>query len=75
MPLRGEDTVNFELEYIPLKEGFATLGGLRVILLGDAEVDDPRDVDSTEGRRDLRVLKEWDIFGEVWIHNEHSAIS
>lgn len=66
--LRGEGSVEFELDYMPLKPGFATLGGLRVIQVGDDEVDDPQLADSPDGR-EMRTLREWDVIGEVWVQD------
>jgi len=66
MPLRGEATTDFELDYMPLREGFSTIGGLRVIQVGDVEVDDSDSVDRAD-EKEMRVLKEWDVIGEVWV--------
>ncbi|KAI0948362.1 hypothetical protein AcV7_009128 [Taiwanofungus camphoratus] len=65
---------DFELLYMPLKTGFATIGGLRVVLVEDRMVHEEiiPDVSSADdGRRqyttEVRILKEWDVISEAWI--------
>ncbi|KAI0085449.1 hypothetical protein BDY19DRAFT_896735 [Irpex rosettiformis] len=61
----------FSLEFLPVRAGFATVGGVRVLLVEDRLVD-------TEGgeeqrpRRPLeaRTLKEWDVVAEVWVNSQ-----
>jgi len=64
----------FELSYLPLRTGFLTVGGLRILLLEDKVVSVAADNDVAEekdedagGRREARTLKEWDIIGEIWV--------
>lgn len=57
--------LDFELDYVALKQGFATVGGLRLLLVGekyvgDGEEDDVRSVE-------VRTLKEWSVVSEVWV--------
>ncbi|KAH9946330.1 DUF974-domain-containing protein [Epithele typhae] len=59
----------FELDYLPLKSGFLSVGGLRVLLVEDRLVEE----EDTEGAglpqlaAEPRVLKEWDVVAEVWV--------
>lgn len=43
----------FKLEYIAFKRGFCTVGGLRVLVVGDGLV--------------VSVAKEWNVIGEMWV--------
>lgn len=63
---------DFELTYMPLVKGFGTVGGLRVLLVedkhdGDAEVLEEDVHDGKSHRREAKILKEWDVIGEVWV--------
>ncbi|KAI0371753.1 DUF974-domain-containing protein [Pilatotrama ljubarskyi] len=60
----------FELSYLPQKSGFITVGGLRVLLVGDRLVDEGDTVDGTisgQYATEPRTLKEWDVVSEVWV--------
>jgi hypothetical protein len=64
-------------------KGFSGIGGLRVILIEDQLVDEDRtilndaggglfsvDQNDTSGVRrstEVRILKEWDTIGEIWV--------
>ncbi|KAG6812766.1 hypothetical protein H0H92_000681 [Tricholoma furcatifolium] len=59
---------DFELTFIPTQKGFATVGGLRVLLIND------RLLDTTEAANDdcsslsqARILKEWEVISEIWV--------
>ncbi|KAJ8482272.1 hypothetical protein ONZ51_g5473 [Trametes cubensis] len=60
----------FELSYLPLKTGFITVGGLRVLLVEDRLADED---DGFEGviagqyATEPRTLREWDVVGEIWV--------
>jgi hypothetical protein len=66
---------DFELSYLPLRKGFSTFGGLRVLLLEDMWIteDDPASVAGVvqgQGilpRTPARVLEEWSVIGEIWV--------
>ena len=66
---------NFELSYMSLRKGFCTFGGLRVLLLKDAWIDEdgPASNSGMEGeegiapRTQARILEEWGVIGELWI--------
>lgn len=60
---------DFELSYVPLKRGFATFGGLRAMLVEDRVTsEDGDDVPgSSLATAEPRVLKEWEVVGEVWV--------
>ena len=53
--MEGGEAVSreFELEYLAFKRGFCTVGGLRVLVVGDGPV--------------VSVAKEWNIIGEMWV--------
>ncbi|KAG6854988.1 hypothetical protein C0991_009811 [Blastosporella zonata] len=60
---------DFELKYLPTQKGFATVGGLRVLLVEDKFVDG-NDTDHNNpvgGLSQARTLKEWDVISEVWV--------
>jgi hypothetical protein len=64
----------FELSYLPLRKGFLTLGGLRVILAEDrmVAVNDDANEDShqvSQPTLEPRVLDEWEVVAEVWVHS------
>ncbi|EED78834.1 predicted protein [Postia placenta Mad-698-R] len=62
---------DFELSYLPLKRGFVTFGGLRVVLIEDVTVNEGQE-ESAQSRHhaeDVRVLKEWDVVGEIWVES------
>lgn len=58
----------FQLEFLPMRAGFATVGGLRVLLVDDRLVD-VEGVEDNRARRpaEARTLKEWDVVAEVWV--------
>jgi len=65
----------FDLSYLPLRKGFTTFGGLRVLLVEDRLVDDedvPPDGGSgkeAEPRQtEARTLEEWSVVGEIWVN-------
>lgn len=63
---------DFELSYLPLRTGFAAFGGLRVLLVEDRIVDEDEESvndGATQDHPQLRVLKEWDVVGEVWVES------
>ncbi|PCH38720.1 DUF974-domain-containing protein [Wolfiporia cocos MD-104 SS10] len=62
---------DFELTYLPLKSGFITVGGLRVILVEDRSVEgdvqgEPEGVQYAEKPRELRY---WEVVAEIWVHS------
>ena len=57
----------FELSYLPIRKGFTTVGGIRVLLIDDSFVKDTEDFMRGEKHRRARTLKEWDIISEVWV--------
>lgn len=59
---------DFTLTYIPTQKGFATVGGLRVLLVDDRFVDEGKTHNETyRSTAPARVLKEWDVISEVWV--------
>jgi hypothetical protein len=67
---------DFELLYMPLRKGFCTFGGLRVLLLEDAWVSGDGSASDSVVKRDeelsprtqARILEEWSVIGEVWVN-------
>ncbi|KAH9952206.1 hypothetical protein B0H21DRAFT_716167 [Amylocystis lapponica] len=58
----------FELSYLPLRRGFAKVGGLRVVLVEDRIADEGSAGDEeTRYSTEVRTLKEWDVVGEIWV--------
>ncbi|KAI0340658.1 DUF974-domain-containing protein [Trametopsis cervina] len=62
----------FSLEFLPVRCGFATVGGLRVLVVEDRVVDAEQSEEEGRARRpaEARVLREWDVIGEVWVESE-----
>jgi len=66
---------DFELQYIPVRTGFAIVGGLRVLLVADRLVD--ADEASTThhvrsqsaAQEKVRSLREWDVIAEMWVQS------
>ncbi|KAF7800271.1 hypothetical protein EIP86_011518 [Pleurotus ostreatoroseus] len=59
---------DFELEFMPLRSGFANVGGLRVLLVEDRLVDADEDSGERTGHfNDVRTLREWDVVAEIWV--------
>lgn len=67
--VRAIASQDFELEFLPLKSGFATVGGLRVLLVEDRLVDIEEDASEARSNRfsEARTLQEWDVVAEVWV--------
>ena len=61
----------FSLEFLPVRAGFATVGGLRVLLVED-RLADTEGGEEQRARRPLeaRTLKEWDVVAEVWVKSQ-----
>ena len=55
MEMKGGEAASreFKVEYIALKKGFCTVGGLRVLVVGDGPV--------------ASVAREWGVIGEMWV--------
>ncbi|KAF8589957.1 DUF974-domain-containing protein [Ramaria rubella] len=70
---RGESTREFECMFVPMRKGFATVGGLRVLLIEDREVEDANSQDDvvliSHINAEAKILREWDIVGEIWVAN------
>ncbi|KAG6874331.1 hypothetical protein C0995_001556 [Termitomyces sp. Mi166 len=62
-------TQEFELTYLPTRKGFATVGGLRILLTNNKFMDGEYldSVDSGGSLNQGQVLKEWDVIAEVWV--------
>lgn len=72
---RGEGCAEFTLTYYPKSRGFATVGGLRVLLVKDEErlvssEDDRDSVTLHQGnvqQSEATTVREWDVIAEIWI--------
>lgn len=72
--LKHQATLDFELDYVALRRGFAMVGGLRLLLVGEKFVDDDADKeDDDDGQSlvpkilEIRSLKEWNVVAEVLV--------
>ncbi|KAJ3865945.1 DUF974-domain-containing protein [Lentinula novae-zelandiae] len=72
--LKHQATLDFELDYVALRRGFAMVGGLRLLLVGQKFVDDDADKeDDDDGQSlvpkilEIRSLKEWNVVAEVLV--------
>ncbi|EAU88405.2 hypothetical protein CC1G_05171 [Coprinopsis cinerea okayama7 len=55
----------FQLTFVPVRRGFVTIGGLRILL-----VEDTTETEGEEPRwkpTRIQTLKEYDVIGEVWV--------
>lgn len=63
----------FNLSYLPTRIGYAAIGGLRILLLEDKNVDEDEywDDSSTYNQDGMpgqvRVLDEWKVIAEIWV--------
>ncbi len=68
--VRALASQDFELQFLPLRSGFATVGGLRILLVEDRVVHET-DAASTEMQLrplpEVKTLKELDVVAEVWV--------
>jgi trafficking protein particle complex subunit 13 len=58
---------DFELSYLPRQKGYTTIGGLRVLLVGDGTGKDSIYSEDIMRMSPVVTLKEWDVVGEVWV--------
>ena len=60
---------DFELTYLPRKSGFATVGGLRALVVEDRTVEGEDAVDERHvWLAEARTLREWDVVAEIWVN-------
>lgn len=60
--------VEFEMSWMPVKRGFVQVGGLRVVLVEDGiEGKEGGGGGGGGGGGAPRVVKEWDVVGEMWV--------
>lgn len=57
----GIASLNFSLTYMPMHKGYSTVGGLRILLVGDQLEGEDKE------KEDALPLKEWDIIAELWV--------
>jgi len=57
----GIVSLSFSLTYMPMQKGFSTVGGLRILLVGDQMDGEDRE------KEDALPLKEWDVIAELWV--------
>lgn len=66
---------DFELQYIPTRSGFHTVGGLRILLVADVLVDADEESlgrhsrSHSVGLDKVRTLREWEQIAEVWVQS------
>ncbi|KAI1790775.1 hypothetical protein LXA43DRAFT_471713 [Ganoderma leucocontextum] len=65
--LKAAASQEFELSYVPRKSGFLTVGGLRVLIVEDRLVEEDDSADGAVPLMEPRILKEWEVIGEVWV--------
>ncbi|KIY66260.1 DUF974-domain-containing protein [Cylindrobasidium torrendii FP15055 ss-10] len=61
-------SIDFDLDFMPLKDGWSAFGGLRILLVDDVYVDKGQEdgaLRKPAGR--AQVLKEWDVTAEAWV--------
>ncbi|KAG9040176.1 hypothetical protein FRB95_000105 [Tulasnella sp. JGI-2019a] len=68
-PQRWETSTEFSAQFYPLRDGFSTIGGMRVILVEDREVPSVTDGDDKGPVEPMepKILKEWEHIGELWV--------
>jgi len=54
---------DFEVAYVPVRTGFHTIGGLRILALEDRLVEG----DDNPPKRKASTVKEYEVIGEVWV--------
>jgi trafficking protein particle complex subunit 13 len=68
---RTEAIREFECTFVPIRKGLANVGGLRVLLIEDREVEERSGQDNLilipHIAAEAKVLREWDVMGEIWI--------
>ncbi|KAJ3781220.1 hypothetical protein GGU11DRAFT_368306 [Lentinula aff. detonsa] len=70
---KHQATLDFELDYVALRRGFALVGGLRLLLVGEKLVDDEAEVEKEDEQSanlktlEMRMLKEWNVIAEVLV--------
>lgn len=55
----------FEMTFVALQRGLSTVGGVRILLVDD-DLDEGENK-RTKSRTQARVLKEYDVVGELWV--------
>jgi trafficking protein particle complex subunit 13 len=67
---KADVMLEFECTFVPMRKGLANVGGLRVLLIEDREVetDSQNDLMSiSHVHAEAKILREWDVVGEIWI--------
>ena len=64
---RVEASQEFELTFLPLRTGFVCAGGLRLILIGNHQLDTDTESGPHVLVKEPCTLKELDVIAEVWI--------
>lgn len=63
---RGQASQDFNSEFYPLREGFATVGGLRVVVVEDREIN-ADEVVGISNDMEPKIIREWDLIADVWV--------
>lgn len=75
-PAKLHAVQEFRLSYLPVRKGFSTVGGVRVLLVEDKYLDDNSEDYSRKDKERQRVatpLKQWEVVAEVWV-SPHESI-
>ncbi|VDC06697.1 unnamed protein product [Peniophora sp. CBMAI 1063] len=56
----------FEMSWMPVRRGLVQVGGVRVLVVEDV-TDGKEGREGKEGGGGPRVVREWDVVGEVWV--------
>ncbi|TFK42800.1 hypothetical protein BDQ12DRAFT_710033 [Crucibulum laeve] len=65
----AEAIVEFRQSFVPLRRGFSTVGGLRILLVEDelfSEEEQEAPSIQTYNSRRVRTLREYDVVAEIW---------
>ncbi|KDR81384.1 hypothetical protein GALMADRAFT_134829 [Galerina marginata CBS 339.88] len=57
----------FELPFIALRQGFSTIGGIRILLADGQLPEAAHEGDARNKPKRAHTLKEYDVVGEVWV--------
>jgi len=69
---RGEASQEFCCSFLPIRKALTSIGGLRILLVEDREVDKMVENDDEaflipHSDAEAKTLREWDVIGEVWV--------
>lgn len=66
-PPRSQQSLDFSVQYLAMREGFSIVGGLKAFLVEDRELLPEELLGSkSDSRMEPKLLKDWESVGEVW---------